>query len=334
MLTKKQNFLETVRRGKPDRYVNQYEALELMFATPYAASNPRPVPGGPPVVNAWGVTSSFPAGMPGPFPIHDEEHIVLKDIENWRDYVKAPNVIYPEEAWAPFVEMVSKVDRNEKMIAPFVAPGLFEQCHYLMEIQNCLMAFYEYPDEMHELIDYITEWEVTYAKEICKYLKPDALFHHDDWGSGASSFLSPEMFEEFFVPGYKKIYDTYREGGVEVIIHHSDSYAANLVPSMIKMGIDVWQGVMTSNNLAELIEKYGDKITFMGGIDSATIDHVDWSREQIASEVERAAREYGRKAFIPCNTMGDPGCLYEGVNVTLTDEIEKLNRKIMAEGGF
>ena len=29
MLTKKQNFLETVRRGKPDRYVNQYEALEL-----------------------------------------------------------------------------------------------------------------------------------------------------------------------------------------------------------------------------------------------------------------------------------------------------------------
>ena len=32
--------------------------------------------------------------------------------------------------------------------------------------------------------------------------------------------------------------------------------------------------------------------------------------------------------------MGDPGCLYEGVNVTLTEEIEKLNQKIMAEGGF
>ena len=140
------------------------------------------------------------------------------------------------------------------------------------------------------------------------------------------------MFEEFFVPGYKRIYDTYREGGVEVIIHHSDSYAANLVPSMIKMGIDVWQGVMTSNNIPELIRKYGDKITFMGGIDSATVDHVNWSREQIASEVARVEREYGRKAFIPCNTMGDPGCMYPGVNVTLTEEIEKLNRKLMEEG--
>ena len=31
--------------------------------------------------------------------------------------------------------------------------------------------------------------------------------------------------------------------GVDVIVHHSDSYAATLVPYMIEMGIDVWQGV-------------------------------------------------------------------------------------------
>ena len=30
--------------------------------------------------------------------------------------------------------------------------------------------------------------------------------------------------------------------------------------------------------------------------------------------------------------MGDPGCMYPGVNVTLTEEIEKLNQKLMAEG--
>ena len=32
------------------------------------------------------------------------------------------------------------------------------------------------------------------AEEICKYLKPDGLFHHDDWGSQTSTFMSPEMF--------------------------------------------------------------------------------------------------------------------------------------------
>ena len=32
------------------------------------------------------------------------------------------------------------------------------------------------------------------------------------------------------------------------LVHHSDSYAATLVPSMIEMGIDVWQGCMETNN--------------------------------------------------------------------------------------
>jgi uroporphyrinogen-III decarboxylase len=87
---------------------------------------------------------------------------------------------------------------------------------------------------MHELVDYITDWEVKYAKLLCEHYHPDCVFHHDDWGSHRSSFLSPEMFAEYFVPAYKKIYGTYRENGVELVIHHSDSYAANLVPYMIE----------------------------------------------------------------------------------------------------
>ena len=30
MLTKRQNFLETIRGGNPDRFVNQYEFLEML----------------------------------------------------------------------------------------------------------------------------------------------------------------------------------------------------------------------------------------------------------------------------------------------------------------
>ena len=40
MLTKRQNLLETIRGGKPDRYVNQYEALAMVVMNPYMAHNP------------------------------------------------------------------------------------------------------------------------------------------------------------------------------------------------------------------------------------------------------------------------------------------------------
>jgi hypothetical protein len=50
------------------------------------------------------------------------------------------------------------------------------------------------------------------------------------------------MFEDFFVEPYKQVYGYYKSHGCELIIHHSDSYGATLVPSMIEMGIAEWQG--------------------------------------------------------------------------------------------
>ena len=247
------------------------------------------------IVNAWGVTKSFPIGTPGAFPVHTPDKILIKDIEEWQKYVKVPNVVYDAEEWEPFIEMAEKVDRKEQFVTAYFAPGVFEQCHYLMEIQNCLMAFYENPDEMHELIDCITQFELDYAAEVCKYMKPEALFHHDDWGTQISTFLSPDMFREFIKPAFMKIYGYYKEHGVQLIIHHSDSYAATLVPDMIDMGIDIWQGVMNTNNIPELIKKYGGKITFMGGIDSASqglpMSTYPGVYEATVEEINRASRE-------------------------------------------
>ena len=64
------------------------------------------------------------------------------------------------------------------------------------------MDFYEEPEAMHELVDYITYSELAYAAEICKYLKPDAIFHHDDWGSQQSSFLSVDKCRECYLDAY------------------------------------------------------------------------------------------------------------------------------------
>ena len=327
MLTKRQNLLETIHGGHPDRFVNQYEAFGVVQGSPFGLRNPKPNYGDLNVVNAWGITRSWPKGTPGAFPVHDPAHIVIKDIEHWRDYVKVPRVVYDAQEWEPFIAKAEAIDRKEQFVTPFVAPGVFEQCHYLMEIQNCLMAFYEYPDEMHEIIDCITEFELDYAAEICKYLKPDALFHHDDWGSQRSTFLSPEMFREFYKPAYEKIYGYYKSHGVELIIHHSDSYAATLVPDMIDMGIDIWQGVMTTNNIPELIQKYGGKISFMGGIDSASVDYEGWTQEVVAREVDRACRECGKLYFIPNASQGLPVSTFPGVYDALSEEIDKASKR-------
>ena len=293
MLTIRQNLLETIHGGNPDRFVKQYEFLKIL-QNPLSLHNPRPPRGGADVPNAWGVTYSWPEHVVASFPVHTPEKVVIKDITHWKDYVHAPSLDFPEAEWEPFIKQAEEVDRNEYFVAPMVAPGLFEQCHHLGEIQQTLMNFYDEPEHMKDLIKYLAEFELKLAEQICSHLKPDALFHHDDWGSQVSTFFSPDMFEEFYLPAYKEIYGYYKAHGVELIVHHSDSYAATLVPYMIDMGIDIWQGVMTTNNIPELIKKYGGKISFMGGIDSAKIDYEGWSKDVIAKEVKRACDENGK----------------------------------------
>ena len=82
MLTPKQNMLEVIKGGNPDRFVNQYEAVQLLFH-PFMFTNPLLQPGQENVVNAWGVTNTFPKGVPGSFPVHTPDKIVVKDIEDW-----------------------------------------------------------------------------------------------------------------------------------------------------------------------------------------------------------------------------------------------------------
>ena len=111
-------------------------------------------------------------------------------------------------------------------------------------------------------------------------------------------------------------------------MHHSDSYAANLVPAMIDIGIDIWQGCSTTNNVPELIKQYGGKISFMGNIDSGVVDKENWSMEQIMAETRRACETCGKHYFIPNTTVGGPTSTFPGVYEAVSQCIHKMSEEM------
>jgi len=325
MLTKRQNFLETIKGGKPDRYVNQFEYLTFMGGDPYSKSNYGQLKYGGQFTNKWGITIQWPEGLPGPFPVHDQAHKAIKDITKWREQIIVPSLDFPQSEWDEARKANEGIDRSEVFAAALLAPGIFDMTHYLMGMDDALINFYEEPEAMHELIDCVTEWELRYAKLIVENLHPDAVFHHDDFGSQKSTFLSPDMFREFIFPSYKKIYGYFKANGAEVVIHHSDSYAATLIPDMIDAGIDVFQGCLDTNNIPDLIKKYGGKMSFMGGINNGVVDVPNWTPELIRDYVEKTCRECGTKFFIPCCTAGGPGTSYREVFGVVSKEIDRMS---------
>lgn len=326
MLTARENFMETIRGGKPDRYVNQFEALALQWYTPQEIRHPDAECGKGPARNAWGVYFEWPEGTPGEFPLHDPEHILIKDIRHWRDYVKMPETHFPDNEWSQLIEETKKIDRSQQFVTAVLWPGIFENCHHFMGMQECMINLYEEPEIMHEIINTITEYELQMAEEIVAHFHPDAFYRHDDWGTQLSTFLSREMFREFLFEPTKRIYDFWRAHGAEVIVHHSDAYGETLIPEMIEMGIDVWQGALSTNNLHKIARDYAGKLTVMGGINNGIIDCVDWSREKVNEEVKRILDWVDSPYMIPNATFGGDYCTFDGVYEAVSDAVCSYNQ--------
>ena len=327
MLTVKENLNEVLKKnGKPDRFVKQFEFLNIVPSIYYLKDCPtKPGTEG---YDQFGVLWRLPEGQLGAFPVHDDEHRVLKDITEWRDIIKKP--VAPEEPgyWGFLNSFKDRVDKENQYFAGLYAQGIFERLHALMGMEDCLANFYLEPDEMHALIDFLTDVEIEIAETNYSKLNIEAVFHHDDWGSDKSSFMSPQMFDEFMTPAYKKIYKFYHDHGI-LVVHHNDGYSANLVPSMIEMGIDIWQGVLPSNDIPTLIKEYGGDITFMGGIESRLCDVPDWSPEVIAKAVEKVCEECGPHNFIPCLTAGKNGSFFLGVHEEVNKQIDLMSVKLL-----
>ena len=317
MSTPREIFLEMLKPdGRPERILDQYEALAMMTGDPINAYLRGNRVRGTTSVDRWGTTILFPADAPGPMPDTRDELKVLRDITHWRDYVHAPDLEANCSAGWEDVRAKAEAVRGEKLVAGFMGTGIFEQCHFLMGFEDTLSNLYEHPDEMHELIDYITDYRLKYVQMLIDNLHPDVIFSHDDWGTKNALFMKPEMWREFYKEPYRRFYGYIRSRGV-IAIHHGDAYLADIVEDMAELGIQCWQGVLPENNIPALQERLQGRMILMGGI-GAAIDRADATEAEIRAYVRRALEEYTPGGhYIPSITYGLPGAVYPQVDAAI-----------------
>ena len=267
MSTPKEIFLELLRPdGQPERQLRQYEALAMYLADPINVFLRGNRKRGTTSVDRWGVTIDFPEDAPGPIPVHTGGLTVCPDVTRWREVVHAPDLqANCAQGWEEARAAAREAAGNDRLVTGFMGTGIFEQCHFLMDFENTLTSLYEHPDEMHELIEYITQFRLTYAKMLIDGLQPDVLFTHDDWGTKNALFMKPEMWRDFFKEPYRRFYGYIRSRGV-IAIHHADSYLAPIVDDMAEIGIQVWQGVLPENDIPALQRHLRGKLVLMGGL--------------------------------------------------------------------
>jgi uroporphyrinogen decarboxylase len=96
---------------------------------------------------------------------------------------------------------------------------------------------------------------------------------YDDMGSNDAPMFSPKTFEQIFLPVYKTMVNTLKEAGAKKVILHCDGNIVSFLDMVIEAGIDGINPVepKAGMHILELKKKYGDKLSYIGGVDNAFV---------------------------------------------------------------
>ncbi len=217
--------------------------------------------------------------------LHDStpEHVdfTVKDRAGWEEHIK-PRLVDVDRRRIPFEGY-----RNAKAFAAEkeryfcwggVAP--FEQIHPVCGHEYMLMGMALDPE-------WVKDMAVTYAQMTINHLEvlfteegtPDGLFFYEDMGFKERPFMSPAMYEALIQPAHAMLFGYAHSLGCKVIVH-SCGYVEPLVPGMIEAGMDCLQAmeVKAGMDLPHLFGRFGDRISFYGGVDVRALISNDLAR--------------------------------------------------------
>ncbi len=89
----------------------------------------------------------------------------------------------------------------------------------------------------------------------------------DDLGYNTATFMSPRLYRELFLPWHKQLAELCHAYGAVVNMHSHGNINA-IMPLLADAGIDILNPVGPSDgmDLATLKARYGDRVTFQGGV--------------------------------------------------------------------
>ena len=186
----------------------------------------------------------------------------IKDIEK-----------YPFPEFRPMVEEMSNavkdIQERNLLACSSYEMGTFEQGHALMGMEELLSTMYTNPEMVTLLFDKISEIKARIAGAFVE-AGVDILWIGDDIGVQNGPIMDPEMWRKFLIPPLMKIINAARSVRIDIpVAYHTCGCIDWAIDGLIEAGVDILQSLQPeANNTAVLKEKYGDRISFWGGVGS------------------------------------------------------------------
>lgn len=175
--------------------------------------------------------------------------------------------------------------------------GFFWVPRELLGIEAHMYAFYDEPELLHDINDYILRVYQNQLMKVVELIKPDVIYFMEDLSGKNGPMVSAECFDEFVGDYYRQLVPMLKNAGAGNVFVDTDGDFEQLIPNFMAAGIDGFlpMDVNAGMDIVEVREKF-PTLKFIGSFNKLKIAD---GPEAIIKEFERILPVIRQGGYIP-----------------------------------
>jgi len=198
---------------------------------------------------------------------------------------------------AETLEGLRKAAGEGKMVT-IQCPGPYGMLREWMGFENLSMAFYEYPEMIHDMIEHMTELSLHQLRQIPRDIPIDMSSWWEDMASKNGPFVGPVMFRDFLQSQYHSIQEELKKHGMVLGIVDCDGNPHDIVANWMEEGVNIMFPceVAAGVDMYAWRKEFGKELRLKGGIAKTPLAE---GGKAIDRELERIRPMLEQGGYIP-----------------------------------
>ena len=208
-------------------------------------------------------------------------------------------------------------------------PGFFWSPRDLLGIEEHMMSFYDKPELIHEINDFILDVYLDRLSAVLDMVSVDLLYIMEDLSGKNGPMLAPAHFDEFVGAYYRKLVPFVKSHGVKHVFVDTDGDFWSLIPNLLDSGIEGFlpMDVNAGMDIVKLREKF-PQTKLIGGFNKLVLAH---GKEAIDREIERILPVIRQGGYIPGNDHQVPPAVPMKNYIYYVEKLKSVMRQAGAD---
>ncbi len=212
---------------------------------------------------------------------HDQEEssiphflrFVIETPDDWRALKERLRIDDPVRTIsAEAIDRVRTSAGEGKMIS-LNCPGPYGWLRNFIGFENLSLAFYEYPEMIHEMVEHLTAMSLHQLAQIPADIPIDRSSWWEDMACKNGPFVGPKMFAEFLQPQYHAVGRELRKRGCVLGVVDCDGNPHDIVANWLQEGVNIMFPLEVAAGVDPYAwrEEFGKDLRLLGGIAKAPL---------------------------------------------------------------